>query len=403
MWQMLRKHKLKTLGITIMVLAAAALLAKIFFFSTRENTITVTVQKGPLVKSLLLPGEIKAEENTYINAPHLYELVLTYLAPDGSFVKKGQVVATFDTKTLDTQRNKIELSVRKAQINVDNRQVALTQEMAQLQQQYMQAEIALSKARLQNTKTRSQSKMQMEINELDIQRLELELSNIKEKMDNRRKSLRNELEIARLELQNAQKEQALFEGKAKNYTLTAPCDGLYIVPTVWISGQQRKPQAGDTVWRGSAIGMIPDMAKLNSVALAYEVELNAITPGQEVTVFIDSLPGKTFDGTVGAVSNVPRSRGSENTAKQFEITITMDAQTEDMKPEMTTTNRVIIDHVKDALYVPIEALKEKNGRFVVQLKTALGVKETPVTTGLQNDTHVQITSGLSSGDEVVLY
>ena len=61
------------------------------------------VAKGQVIKELVLTGELKAERSTSIMAPNIrssFSNTVTYLAPEGTIVKKGDRIVEFDDSSL---------------------------------------------------------------------------------------------------------------------------------------------------------------------------------------------------------------------------------------------------------------------------------------------------------------
>jgi HlyD family secretion protein/macrolide-specific efflux system membrane fusion protein len=69
---------------------------------------------------------------------------------------------------------------------------------------------------------------------------------------------------------------------------------------------------------------------------------------------------------------------------------------------MTTHNQIIAGVKRGVLVVPNEAVKWKNGRFVVYKVVDGKVVEVPVQVGWSDDSYTEIVSGLKEGDEVAL-
>ena len=72
---------------------------------------------------------------------------------------------------------------------------------------------------------------------------------------------------------------------------------------------------------------------------------------------------------------------------------------------MTTTHTININSVKNVLTVPVVAVQKKGGKSIVKVvkdKEKNIVEEREVTTGLQDGLSIEIKSGLSEGEEVVV-
>jgi HlyD family secretion protein len=116
-------------------------------------------------------------------------------------------------------------------------------------------------------------------------------------------------------------------------------------------------------------------------------------------------------------------------AKDFKVVVTLDNPSDELRPGLSTTAKITTAHKPDVLSLPIQALtmhdpnddKAKGtggvqaasstpgpksvpvqGVYVVNSKDGkLRVKFVPVTTGITGATDIEVTSGLSPGDEIV--
>ena len=86
----------------------------------------------------------------------------------------------------------------------------------------------------------------------------------------------------------------------------------------------------------------------------------------------------------------------------YKVTIDFEKENEAIKPGMTAD--VVIETAKkeDVLVVPRGALEDKNEKKIVKVLENGQVKEREVETGLEGDQLVEILSGLSEGDQVVV-
>jgi HlyD family secretion protein len=159
--------------------------------------------------------------------------------------------------------------------------------------------------------------------------------------------------------------------------------------------------------------------------------------GQTADVTVDALPGKIFKGHVNIVGDqaILRSTGiatSQSTtgteeAKDFKVVVTLDNPTDDLRPGLSCTAKILTAEKKDVLSIPIQALtmrrpsetvdsgkgkhvdaatinKEAQVQGVFVLKHD-GRKQkavfVPVSTGITGTTDIEVTSGLTAGDEIV--
>ena len=70
-------------------------------------------------------------------------------------------------------------------------------------------------------------------------------------------------------------------------------------------------------------------------------------------------------------------------------------------PDLSGSADVLLESSEDkAVLIPLGALLEEEGRSYVQVKTEHGFAKREVKTGLRNDTHAVIASGLDAGQEI---
>ena len=131
-----------------------------------------------------------------------------------------------------------------------------------------------------------------------------------------------------------------------------------------------------------------------------ELDILSIQKGQAVTVTLDALTGRSFEGTITEVNTIPANEGG-NTKYSATITLKREGL---MLGGMNASALIAVEERKDVLLIPAEALAEENGRSVVYTgydeKTESLTKPVEVETGLSDGKQVQILSGLKVGDIV---
>ena len=131
----------------------------------------------------------------------------------------------------------------------------------------------------------------------------------------------------------------------------------------------------------------------------------------EAEIVTTALPNQTFKGTVLVV--YPEAT-VQNGVTNYNVLLSVDNSAGLLKPGMTTTVSITVATHEDILYLPIEALKEVQGRDGVYLLpkelTSANSKNlskanlpfNPVTVGFFSDNLVEITSGVAEGDHVLV-
>jgi len=217
----------------------------------------------------------------------------------------------------------------------------------------------------------------------------------------------------------------------------APYDGV-VTNEPLREGETVVPGIQNT--EGSTIMTIADMSVVTAEVKVDETDIVNIQMNQPADVTVDAIPGKVFKGHVTLVGDqaLLRSTGvatSQSTtgteeAKDFKVVVTLDDPSSELRPGLSTTAKITTAHKSNVLSLPIQALtmhdpnddKPKSaggvqaassspavksnpvqGVYVVDKdkEGKLRVKFVPVTTGITGATDIEVTSGLSAGQEIV--
>lgn len=131
-----------------------------------------------------------------------------------------------------------------------------------------------------------------------------------------------------------------------------------------------------------------------------ETDILALEEGQGAEVLVSSVSEEPLAGTVTEIS---REAATSTGVTLYSAEITVDT-VPGMLPGMTAEVDVKIEGVENAIIIPLEALRQTSAISYVfttydpQTKQYGGMVE--VTTGMQNDTQVEVLSGLKVGDAV---
>jgi HlyD family secretion protein len=132
-----------------------------------------------------------------------------------------------------------------------------------------------------------------------------------------------------------------------------------------------------------------------------ETDIARVETGQQVEITFDAYPDMKFNGTVSEISPI-----SKNIAGivSFEITIELDPDAKEyLKYGLSANVDIIISDTRDILYVPVEAVYKENGKEYVDVLTEENeIKKVEVTTGNYDYNNIEIKSGLSEGDTIIL-
>lgn len=211
-------------------------------------------------------------------------------------------------------------------------------------------------------------------------------------------SYKDSLDKAQESVESAQSKLESTQDSYDNYTIKAPISGQVITKNVKVGDNITKNTSNTTV-----LATIYDLSSLTFKMSIDELDIQKVKVGQKVSVTADAQEGKTYSGTV---TNVSLESTYSNGVSTYPVTVTMDDM-DDLLPGMNVDGIITLAEASDALTIPVDALMRGNQVYVkddsvkeAQGAVPAGFRAVQVETGLTNDSFVEITSGLSEGDEV---
>ncbi len=373
------------------------LLLIILSASNKEAVATVDVRRGEFLISFKSSGEIRAKNSFTLTTPRVRygQMQIVYLVPEGTTVKPGDVVIRFGTTDVDKTISDKEAELSINQSDLDKFRADKALQDSQLEGDLRNAELAYEQAKLQVEKMKYEAEMQRKDAEINLERNRISFEQAKRKIESQ--AVVDKSEERKLVLKVHQTENDLKQARAdkEQYTLKATLGGLVVYENNWSTG--RKVAVGDSPWGGMPLVSLPDLSGMQSTTYVNEVDVSKVKVGQHVNIKLDAFPDKTFKGTVASVGTIGQQRDQSNT-KTFEVIVDIDGTDPVLKPGMTTSNEIVMSSIPDTLYVPIEAVFQKDGKTIVYK----GSQEEQVTLGPKNGNFVVVSGQIHAGDKLAL-
>ena len=169
-------------------------------------------------------------------------------------------------------------------------------------------------------------------------------------------------------------------------------------------GNQEPIREGATVRERQAIITIPDMTRMSVKVKIHETYIKKIKKGERVRITVDAFPDTVLDGEVTKVGVLPDSqnRWMNPDLKVYVTTITINGTYDWIKPGMSAKVEILVDHLNDVVYVPIQAVAPSEGKQVCHVVRGLKSEKREVEIGQFNDEFIEIKNGLKEGEKVLL-
>lgn len=160
---------------------------------------------------------------------------------------------------------------------------------------------------------------------------------------------------------------------------------------------------GDSLSGGTAASSAPvvitDPNVYQATVTIAESDISSVEVGQKAVLTFDALTDLTLTGAVTRVDTVGTNSSG---VVSYTAVITPDVMNTAVKSGMTVTAAIITETAVDVLAVPNSAVKSSGGgKYVQILQNGLPANVT-VETGMTGDSYVEITSGLTEGQEIIV-
>jgi macrolide-specific efflux system membrane fusion protein len=131
-----------------------------------------------------------------------------------------------------------------------------------------------------------------------------------------------------------------------------------------------------------------------------ETDAPKVHAGQVATITLDAVPNKTF---VGHVLELDTNSTLVSNVVTYYAKVGFNTAPAGVKPGMTASVNVVLDKRDDAITLPTSAVSTTGTTQTLTVKAKNGTESSrSVTIGLRGDSAVEITSGISAGEQVVI-
>ncbi|WP_103106154.1 efflux RND transporter periplasmic adaptor subunit [Brevibacillus reuszeri] len=362
-----------------------------------ENVETVTpvqvetVKTGAVSSEAGISAKLAPSEEVQVS-PKMGGKITSLPVKLGQHVEKGQLLFKLDETELQNTVRQAEAALRVAQASLNQTGSSSDQGLVQAKNSLKQAETALADAKV------NQQRMQQLFNQGAISAQQMEQANsqlttAQTSYENAQQSLQAAQQKTGLQVSEASVNQSAVSlanarEQLANATVTAPISG-FVSSVSGAVGQMSGQQPVVVI-----VNTNPLLVKAN----LSEADITKVKVGTVVKVNVQSTD-KTIEAKVTAVSPVMDSQ-----LKAYPIEITIPNPSNELKSDMVVnvTFPSTTSESSNALVISRKAVFDRDGkRYVFKLEGEIA-KLTEVTTGKSSSDSIEITSGLSAGDQIVV-
>ena len=370
-----------------------------------DESVVAKVKKGPFKVMVTTAGELRARKFVTVQGPtnaqqaEQYQMKISSIIPEGTVVKEGDIVAELDRSGIAAKMAEVALALQKAQAVYEQAMLDSTLNLGKAREEIKTMDLSLEEKRLAKEQAQFEAPTVRRQAEIDFEKTTRALAQAKVDYKTRTEQAQAKMREVGADLDRTKNKLGVVQVVMQGFTIKAPSPGMVIYVKEW-NGKKKVVGSQINPW-DPTVATLPDLSQMESITYVNEIDVRRVATGQPVTITLDADPTKKLVGKVTSVANVGEQRPNSD-SKVFEVKLLIEAPDTTLRPGMTTGNSVETFAMRDALFIPIEALTSEGGVQFVYKKTGVRTVKQEVETGTMNDEEVVINKGLVVDDRVLL-
>jgi HlyD family secretion protein len=149
------------------------------------------------------------------------------------------------------------------------------------------------------------------------------------------------------------------------YTVRAPVSGVVIYKRDW---NNEAKQAGSNVFVMDTIMEIPDLSTMRAKIQVDELDSGKVRVGQEASITVDSVQGKSFIGKVVSIGTILKQATFDRPQKVNDVYVEFNnLDTKLLRPGMSLKSQIRVGQYPQVVVIPLNSIQERDGRSFVQV------------------------------------
>ena len=182
-------------------------------------------------------------------------------------------------------------------------------------------------------------------------------------------------------------------------TIYSPMDGI----VSHLSVEKGERVVGTSQTPGTELLRIADFSRMEVVVDVGESDIVRIRPQDSVQVEVDAFPGRKFAGKVTSTANSAKKMDARfDQVTNFGVRIELLPDSVRFLPGMSASATIFTDRKSGALTIPVASIFTKGRQeFVWTVGPDRTAAPRSISTGIQQDGHMEVLQGLSEDDVIV--
>src|ERR1700720_1279017 len=399
-----------SIGLIVLCIVASKI------WSKREKPIPVTTEKAirkTILQTVSATGKVQPETEVKIS-PEVAGEIIDLPVADGMGVKKGDLLVRIKPDSYKALLEQQEAAISSAKAtNLQQKATMMKPEHELKRAEDMYAKKTISIQEYNNAQAAS-----------DV--------------------AKNTYESSLHEIERAQAGSSQARDQLSKTTVYSPINGTVTI----LNSKLGERIVATGQFAGTEVMRVADLSRMQAVIDVNENDVPNVKIDDKANVKIDAYGDRKFKGTVAQIGNTGKTTGSgtQEEVTNFEVKINLEREDVLLRPGLSCTADIETNMVKDAVAVPMQAVTIRTGDSnlspeeiekkkmksaarekgdnsaeltnerqekavqreereklakVVFLKRGGKAQSVKVTTGISDDTYMEIKTGVQPGDEVI--
>jgi len=407
--------------------------------TTTGPVLTEKVRRSDLIVSITEDGTVESAHNTEIKCEVQGGSTILWIIPDGTEVKKGEELVRLDSagiqEKIDLQRiayEKAKALKIEAEKNWESAKIAVSEYIEGMfvqNLQTLQVAATVAKENLEAARNSLQftnrmhrkgyvTTLQRDAQAFAVQRAQLDLEVAEKAIEVLEKFTKPKTVVGLESVRDAAEAKMASENSAfkleedrlkrlevelEKCIISAPSDGM-VVYANQDEGRRSSEQAGieegALVRERQTLIQLPDLSQMQVKCTVHESKIDSLRRGLRARIKVQD---REFQGIVTSVANQPEpSHWFSGNVKEYATTVAIESDPAGLRPGMTSAVEILVANLSSVLSVPVQAIVEQKGHFFCWVSGPGGIERREVELGLGNNTRIEVTKGLSEGEQVLL-
>jgi HlyD family secretion protein len=309
----------------------------------KENLRDIITQTG--VISPVVKIELKSEASGKIEQIFVKE---------GQEVSKGDTILIIDPYRLTTQKEKLELSIRKSELLYKS-----------AERDYKNAMELVETGSIASKKIQD-LELARDLQEIDLKQQKLELDDIIDQL-----------------------------GKT---IIRSPIHG--VLTSLLVKEGEIAVSATGGLSAGTSIGTIADIRKLEVITNIGEIDYVHLSKGQNVVIKPEAIEGSETKGTIDFIAQSAKKDGNSDLSR-FEVRVLVDSIIKGIAPGINVSVDFVVLDKKNIVSVPYHFVKRIGKESFVIKKSGDNQQQKKIVTGITDYKFYEVISGINEGEEII--